>query len=78
MTLLQLPNGDITICSATLLRISQHFQRVLWKEKKKKNLSVPASLNAIEFDLIISYSLFQFFLVLRVSDKCPERWGGAG
>lgn len=29
MTLLQLPNGDITICSATSLQISKHFWRVL-------------------------------------------------
>lgn len=77
MTLLQLPNGDITICSATLLRISQLFPRVLQKKKGKKR---GESFSASEFKgnwVWPDHLLFitSVFLVPRVGDKCPESAG---
>lgn len=77
MTLLQLPNGDITICSATLLRISQLFPRVLQKKKKKRG---GGSFSASEFKrnwVWPDHLLFitSVFLVPRVSDKCRESAG---
>lgn len=75
MTLLQLPNGDITICSATLLRISQLFPRVL-REKKKRGKSFSASefkRNWVWPDHLLFIT--SVFLVPRVGDKCPESAG---
>lgn len=80
MTLLQLPNGDITICSATSLQISKHFGECFGLQDGMglKNLSVWVSLNTIEFEIRFwpAHLLFiSFVLVLHVGVINVQRGG---